>query len=257
MTTTSAPRGAAASSAMGSGKEGLTLTEFGFAFAQRLTAGFHELRQALALADREAANTVVVSVAPEFAARWLAPRLGGLYEIHPELILRFNASTRDLDFNRSDVDLAIRFGGRGRDWGESELLFEQQVFPVCAQRVAERLRVSADLAQEWSIDDATGAVRWRDWFRAGSEAEVALRPGASFSDPGIGFEAAIAGQGVMLGWPLLVADALADGRLACPFPPRETSRAAYVLIAPRGRRSLPSVQAFRRWLSQHVAAPAR
>src|ERR1700761_4097061 len=75
-------------------RAGLALTEFGALFASRLTLGFNELQQAVALADESAANTLVASVGPAFASRWLVPRLSLLYARHPELILRIDASTR-------------------------------------------------------------------------------------------------------------------------------------------------------------------
>ncbi|TIS71834.1 MAG: LysR family transcriptional regulator, partial [Mesorhizobium sp.] len=54
---------------------GLVLTEFGTVFAGRLGAGFRELAQAIALADEASQCTLVVSVAPAFASKWLLPRL--------------------------------------------------------------------------------------------------------------------------------------------------------------------------------------
>src|SRR5258708_34341377 len=89
-------------------RDGLAPTEFGALFAARLSAGFRELAQAVALADDSAAHTLVASVAPAFASRWLVPRLSPFYARHPELALRIDATTRLVEFNRSHADLAIR-----------------------------------------------------------------------------------------------------------------------------------------------------
>ncbi|CCV12288.1 hypothetical protein MESS4_380062 [Mesorhizobium sp. STM 4661] len=50
---------------------GLVPTEFGTVFTARLGAGFRELAQAVALANEASACTLVVSVAPAFASKWL------------------------------------------------------------------------------------------------------------------------------------------------------------------------------------------
>ena len=72
-------------------REGLAPTEFGAHFAARLSAGFRELAQAVALADDGAANPLVVSVAPAFASRWLVPRLSRFYAKYPGFSLRIDA----------------------------------------------------------------------------------------------------------------------------------------------------------------------
>jgi LysR family transcriptional regulator, glycine cleavage system transcriptional activator len=189
-------------------RDGLSPTEFGALFAARLLAGFHELAQAVALADDNAAHTLVASVAPAFASRWLVPRLSRLYARHPEMILRIDAATRLVDFNRSDVDLAIRLGDGHWPGARAELLLAQELFPVCAPAIAARLHRIDDLAAEWVIRDETGMFSWDRWFESAGACPVMLLRGASFTDPLLCLEAAVAGQGIMLAWQLLVADAL-------------------------------------------------
>ncbi|RUU38485.1 LysR family transcriptional regulator, partial [Mesorhizobium sp. M6A.T.Ca.TU.002.02.2.1] len=73
---------------------GLVLTEFGTVFTARLGAGFRELAQAVALADEASECTLVVSVAPAFASKWLLPRLSRHFARHPNVLLRIDASGR-------------------------------------------------------------------------------------------------------------------------------------------------------------------
>ncbi|TIR25283.1 MAG: LysR family transcriptional regulator, partial [Mesorhizobium sp.] len=89
---------------------GLVLTEFGVVFTARLSAGFRELAQAVALADEESECTLVISVAPAFASKWLLPRLSRHFARHPNVLLRIDASVRIADLDRSDIDIAIRLG---------------------------------------------------------------------------------------------------------------------------------------------------
>ena len=234
-------------------RDGLAPTEFGALFAARLSAGFRELAQAVALADDSAAHTLVASVAPAFASRWLVPRLSRFYARHPELALRIDATTRLVDFNRSDVDIAIRMGDGQWPGARAELLLALEIFPVCAPSIAKRLKTIADLANEWAICDENSMFTWDRWFATAGAPPVALLPGARFTDPMLCVEAAIAGQGVMLAWPLLVADALADGRLVAPFGISAGGGHGYYLATATGRRASAKVVAFKRWITEEVA----
>jgi LysR family glycine cleavage system transcriptional activator len=234
-------------------RDGLAPTKFGALFAIRLSAGFRELAQAVALADDSATNMLVVSVAPAFASRWLVPRLSRFYARYPELILRIDATTRFVDFDRTDVDLAIRMGDGHWPGVHAELLLALEIFPVCAPSIAKRLRKVADLAREWAICDENSMFTWDRWFESAGVAPVPLLPGARFTDPTLCLEAVIAGQGVMLAWQLLVADALADGRLVAPFGISAGSGLGYYLATAAGRRPSAKVLAFKRWIVEEVA----
>jgi len=234
-------------------REGLAPTEFGNLFAARLAAGFREMARAVALADDSAAHTLVASVAPAFASRWLVPRLSRFYARHPELALRIDATTRLVDFGRSDVDLAIRMGDGQWPGAQAELLLALDIFPVCAPAIAKRLKTIADLAKEWAICDENSMFTWDRWFATAGVSPVALLPGARFTDPMLCAEAAIAGQGVMLAWPLLVADALADGRLVAPFGVSAGGGHGYYLATAAGQRAGAKVVAFKRWIVEEIA----
>jgi DNA-binding transcriptional LysR family regulator len=145
-------------------RDGLAPTEFGALFAARLSAGFHELAQAVAMADDSAAHTLVVSVAPAFASRWLVPRLSRLYAKHPGLALRMDANVRLVDFHRSDIDLAIRMGDGHWPGAHAEPLLALEIFPVCAPAIAKRLKTIPDLANEWAICDENSLFTWDRWF---------------------------------------------------------------------------------------------
>jgi LysR family transcriptional regulator, glycine cleavage system transcriptional activator len=233
-------------------RPGLRPTEFGAVFARRLSIGFNELEQAVALADESATRTLVTTVGPAFATRWLVPRLSRLYERHPEIILRIDASPRIVDFSRSDADLAVRLG-RG-DWpgAKAQLLMQQEIFLVCAPSIGKKIKRVDDLADQWGIHDENSEARWARWFEAIGHPPVAMRPGARFTDPILSLEAAIAGQGVMLAWPLLVSDALADGRLVAPLGLKGWSGVGYYVVTDATRRTSPKVDAFKRWLLEET-----
>lgn len=233
---------------------GLVLTEFGTVFTARLGAGFRELAQAIALADEASECTLVVSVAPAFASKWLLPRLSRHFARHPNVLLRIDASVRIADLDRSDIDIAIRLGHGTWPGARAELLLAQEVFPVCAPVIANKLKSIEDLALTCAITDERSMITWESWFEAAGVKPVTFLKGARFTDPMLCLESAIAGHGVMLGWQLLAADALADGRLVAPFGVRAQSGLGYWLVTSAAKTESRKVRDFKIWISEETAA---
>ncbi|CCV02964.1 Transcriptional regulator [Mesorhizobium metallidurans STM 2683] len=233
---------------------GLVLTEFGVVFTARLSAGFRELAQAVALADEASECTLVVSVAPAFASKWLLPRLSRHFARHPNVLLRIDASGRIADLDHSDIDIGIRMGDGKWPGGRAELLLAQQVFPVCAPSIAARLKSIQDLAQTCAITDERSMISWDSWFEAAGVEPVTFLKGARFTDPMLCLESAIAGHGVMLAWQLLTADALADGRLVAPFGVRAESGLGYWLVTSASKSESRKVRDFKAWIREEIEA---
>ncbi|RUU05093.1 LysR family transcriptional regulator [Mesorhizobium sp. USDA-HM6] len=233
---------------------GLVLTEFGTAFTARLSAGFRELAQAVALADEASECTLVVSVAPAFASKWLLPRLSRHFARHPNVLLRIDASGRIADLDHSDIDIGIRMGDGKWPDVHAELLLAQEMFPVCAPSIAAKLKSIEDLAQTCAITDERSMISWDSWFEAAGVAPVTFLKGARFTDPMLCLESAIAGHGVMLAWQLLTADALADGRLVAPFGVRAESGLGYWMVTSATKSESRKVRDFKTWIREEIAA---
>ncbi|WP_292174534.1 LysR substrate-binding domain-containing protein [Mesorhizobium sp.] len=233
---------------------GLVPTEFGAVFTARLGAGFRELAQAVALADEASQCTLVVSVAPAFASKWLLPRLSRHFARYPNVLLRIDASGRVADLDHSDIDIGIRMGDGKWPGVQAELLLAQEVFPVCAPSIAARLRSIEDLAQTCAITDERSMISWDSWFAAAGVEPVTFLKGARFTDPMLCLESAIAGHGVMLAWQLLTADALADGRLVAPFGVRAESGLGYWMVTSATKSESRKVRDFKAWIREEIAA---
>lgn len=233
---------------------GLVPTEFGTVFTARLGAGFRELAQAVALADEASECTLVVSVAPAFASKWLLPRLSRHFARHPNVLLRIDASVRIADLDRSDIDIAIRLGDGKWPGVRAQLILAQEVFPVCAPAIADELKSIDDLALTCAITDENAMISWESWFEAAGVKPVSFLKGARFTDPMLCLESAIAGHGVMLGWQLLTADALADGRLVAPFGVRAESGLGYWLVTSASKSESRKVRDFKIWIREEIEA---
>ncbi len=228
--------------------KGLVLTPHGENVLRHLTAGMTELSAAVTLAGRTREDSLTVSVAPVFAAKWLVWRLKDFYKTHPDIRVRIDSTVSLVDPNLSDVDLCIRVG-KG-DWPDvrAEKLIDQRVFPVCSPALAKEIKCAEDLAKHPIIRDAGQVYSWNIWLEPNGHNESMLGDGPTFSDGSLCLDAAVAGQGVFLAWESLATDSLAMGRLAAPLPGRYPTGLSYWLVTGRHRRPSRGVRRFVAWL---------
>ncbi|MHB2264083.1 LysR substrate-binding domain-containing protein [Aliihoeflea sp. PC F10.4] len=231
---------------------GLVPTEFGRSFLPRLTTGFSELESALRSARLDRANLLTLSVAPVFASKWLVTRLARFSERHPGITVRLDASTTLVDPDTSDVDLAIRVGNGKWPGVRTRFLLPQEIFPVSAPTLAERLREPHNLTTVPIVRDANSTLKWATWLDQFGISENALPDGHAFTDAALALDAAIAGQGVMLAWQTLAQDALATGQLVAPFPHRAATGLGYWAVTSATTRPAKAVSDFIAWLEEEI-----
>jgi LysR family glycine cleavage system transcriptional activator len=108
------------------------LTDAGRALAPGVADGFVTLAAAWRAAKRTSDSAALtVTAGPAFTAKWLAPRLFAFASAHPDIELRFSASLRLMDFDRDDVDVAIRFGVPREEPGlSSHVMTREWVAPM-------------------------------------------------------------------------------------------------------------------------------
>ncbi|WP_119458302.1 LysR substrate-binding domain-containing protein [Rhodospirillaceae bacterium SYSU D60014] len=235
---------------------GVALTADGLRLWQGVKAGLGRIHEAVEAVERRQANhdTVTVVVSSAFASYWLLPRMRNFQERHPSIELRVLTSDRPVDLIAERIPLAIRHGDGAFPDHEAWPLAREAIFPVCAPRyleMREPIRSVDDLAHHRLIELHERHRRhltWEDWFR---EAGVHGRRAAKrldFSDYALVLKAALAGDGIALGWEHLVGDLLAERHLVAPVPNTVVTGSAYWLIAPRGWRATAATTCFREWL---------
>jgi LysR family transcriptional regulator, glycine cleavage system transcriptional activator len=204
-----------------------------------------------------------VSASPSVGAKWLVPRLDRFLALVPGADVRIDVSANVLDFDRDDLDVAIRFGEGKYPGLRADLLFQDHVFPVCSPKLItdkRPLKSPRDLLNHPLIHldwEAQGLPwpNWKMWMQASGIKDFDDARGLHFSQTSLAVQAAIAGQGVALGDHHLVADDLAKGRLVKPFELslRAPLQFAYYVISPRETAEAPMVKAFRAWSLNEAA----
>ena len=237
---------------------GIRLTAAGQALLQPVQQALELVREAMATASaRPQRSTLLVATDFAFAAYWLMPRLARFYQLHPDIDVNLVTSNRALSRLASDIDMAMVFGDGQIAGTHSQLLFREEVYPVCSPRLlmdtygadsAELMR-SAPLLH---LKPATGQ-HWFDWQAVCAQAGWPRAPqagGAAFDNYSMVLAAAVAGQGVAIGWRHLVDDLL-DPAVLCRLPQAPlVSRYGYHLVTPQHRRLKPSARSLVNWLLQ-------
>jgi DNA-binding transcriptional LysR family regulator len=238
---------------------GVTLTPHGAALAEDVGRGFDLVDRALARAVSDAGRgrprteVVTLSVSTSFAALWLLPRLGHFRRTHPGIDLRYLTNDSDRHVGRDGADIWIPLGSGAWPDLEAHRLCDEEILLVAAPDVAaawgdvpcERL-VDAPLLH---LDERyPSRFDWPAWFAHEGVSLGAPLGGDHSNDYAVVVQAAIAGQGIALGWAHIVAGALADGRLAQVGTRRiRTDRPLDVLVR-RGAAGAGPIGIVLRWL---------
>jgi LysR family transcriptional regulator, glycine cleavage system transcriptional activator len=226
------------------------LTPVGASFAAEARDVLEHLAAATLAATGQTSGIVNVSTIDSFAARWLMPRLRRFRRAHGDIDLRVATSERLTDFVSDGIDIAIRCGGGQYPGLTSELLMKEDHFPVCSPKLLKGrhpLRTPADLAHHTLLHDVF-TVDWAMWLRSARTDKIDPHHGPTFLSSDHAIQAAVRGEGVVLGRSALVGDELAAGRLVRPFELSLPASFSYYVVCPSRVLKRPSVKAFRDWL---------
>jgi len=243
------------------GARRLVLTEQGHLAAEQFRAGFERLSRGVRLLrSGGGSDTVILSTTTAFATRWLVPRLGRFTRRCPGLDLRLRAGSQPVDFDREEVDAAVRIGRGAVDGVLAIPMFGEFVAPVASPAFIRQrgIRRPADLARVPLLHDESmrrvGRPQgWTEWFRLARVAGVDSAAGMQFDDGHVVLQAAAAGCGAALGRLAYAIDDLRERRLKIPFAPVIDMDLKYYLLIPEGRATEPAIAALRAWIEQEAA----
>src|ERR1700682_6545253 len=176
---------------------GLVLTDSGQAYLRPVRESFQRLGEATRrLKAKGRSGPLTVSVMPSFAGKWLMPRLRRFRERHPDVDVRISAESQLTDFNRDDVDIAVRYG-RGV-WANDlrvDLLMRESMFPVCSPKLLEGpipLNSISDLRHHTLLTDYDWRLDfWQLWLDAAGVDDVVPQHALSFNYSNLMLQAAI------------------------------------------------------------------
>jgi LysR family transcriptional regulator, glycine cleavage system transcriptional activator len=196
-----------------------TLTAAGRILEAAALEGLGRIADAVAHIKRmhssdESAVTIACSVG--FATYWLMPRLADFYGRHPDIAVNVQTTHHGAPHIDGSINIAVRYGAGQWTDGKVTKLFDEVVTPVSTPRLKQKLAAeNAGLGQaillHVNADDADW-TRWPDYLTAQGIEPPPLR-GRQFTNYVQATQAALDGQGVMLGWRSITGDLIRQGKL--------------------------------------------
>ncbi|EGD58339.1 LysR substrate binding domain protein [Novosphingobium nitrogenifigens DSM 19370] len=239
----------------------LTLTEEGEVLLIATRDGLGMIADAIAQIGRlqaERDRSLRVSCSIGFATYWLMVRLSSFGVEAPDIGVSVMTTPHDAAPDAPHADVMFRYGhGRWRD-GEVIPLFQERIDPVAAPDFLDGASLAPDRLDQVplihvDVDDAS----WRSWNGYLAKAGLTRKRSSGdlrFNNYVQATQAAMAGQGVMLGWLSVTGDLVTDRRLRpVGLPPVIPEDGAYYLVVPARSTGNTAVARFIDWLRRQVA----
>jgi LysR family transcriptional regulator, glycine cleavage system transcriptional activator len=239
----------------------LLLTREAQDYLPSVRTAFEDLRRATARLrrpDRE--GMLTVSTTASLAAKWLVTRVAAFQDSNPGIEVRITTSPHLVDFEREEVDMAVRYGRGSWPGLRANWLMAEDIFPVCSPSLLKgdnKLRCPEDLAHHTLLHATVSREDWQLWLTAaGLPVSLATRRGLSFDQSFMAIQAAVEGLGIALGRTRFVEADIAAGRLVVPFDVVLPADAGFYIVAPEATADSPRIALFRDWLIGSVAPGA-
>lgn len=200
-------------------------------------------------------HVVTLRCTPSVATLWLIPRLGRLHSAHPGIDLRIVTLGGGPGSGRGSAgpmltDLEIAPLDPADAGPNSRELMTARIAPVCAPSLLATARLSqppdvlqCDLLHVLGYHDD-----WHRWFRSAGLSGLKVPGGLSFDGSLMALEAAVNGDGIMLGRRPFIDPHLQSGDLVLPFGEDHALTTVYYLQTPISSRGRRDVSAVSGWL---------
>ncbi|MBO9412615.1 MULTISPECIES: LysR substrate-binding domain-containing protein [unclassified Ruegeria] len=229
----------------------LFLTADGAQFFDQIKGPMSEiLRATEAIRSMPGRKRISLTLTPSFAAGWLLPRLSDLERSHPDLEVNLVTTTRVVDLERENVDLAIR-RGMG-EWPQTVVtpLMREVIVPVMSPAFVQTIRGMAMeevLKTQRVLANTTVDAEWDYWCQARGFQPPAANQRYSLETYELTIQAAQDGLGIALGRRPLVDSLLSAGVLCAPFDLPDADNIGYYVARPDGAMR-SDVKRFHDWL---------
>lgn len=225
------------------------ITEQGLELLPDVRAGLDKLESAIhQIKQYGRAGPLQISLLTSFLQIWLLPRIRAFQRKSPEVELRFHTSRELVDFSRSAIHIAIRFGRGNYPGLHCEKLLDDWIVPVGTAELIKQhgmIERGANLSKYPLLEGDDPP--WRIWQKSDEEIAWHSRPPTIDDSSGL-LAAAEEGLGFALTRWTLVSRSLHKGTLRLASKESLPYGSAYYLVCPRAFLALPKVAKFRDWI---------
>lgn len=221
-----------------------------------LASSFAAIRQSVEQAQSFArTETVTLGASLSFASLWLLPRLSVLRQQFPFIQVRVVSQNARFNLNAGEVDLAVRFGIPPFEDAELVSSRSDLIFPVCSPALSQTFHEPETFLQapreliENEVSDRSW-YSWNQWFAEADSASRVPSPTLRFNHYTDALEAAKMGQGVVLGWNILIADLLKQRSLVRLGDIAIKSKSSYNVVLPHRTKQNATSRLIAGWLAE-------
>ena len=234
------------------------LTEAGRTLHAAVGEGFSLMHEAAVRLHPSIRPRVRVLCTAAHAHCWLAPGLADFRRLHPAIDLRVEVVTQYVDLDGSEpagMVLGLWSGEEPRPGYECLEFAVEEVFPVASPVLAQSLACDNDLvalAGERLIHEDESqipTVAWKEFLESFGVAYRDPLPGLQLANYELVLQAAIAGQGIALGWSHFVDPLLKSGLLVPVGTRRLRTGRRFYLVWPAGTQLAPEAEIVKEWVA--------
>lgn len=203
----------------------IRLTEAGEKLNHGVADGFRRINEAVNLVESQLPGKyVTLSVSSAFANYWMVPRLADFHHKFPNIDLRLQTTDKDIDINSEGLSLGIRRGRSQFSGYDSAVIANEILRPILSPGFAQRHRIVPDinalaiLPKIHLEEPYRPRPNWTEWLKAKSTKATDLprtdrSGGLRLNDYALVVQAAMAGEGIAIGWEHIVAPLVQQGLL--------------------------------------------
>lgn len=237
----------------------ISLTSAGEKLWPALNVGFSTFQTAIDSLFTENKRKVITLTAPAlFTAKYLIPYISEFETIAGEYELRLHTSDELVDLSTDAADIAVRCGDMAPYGFHTEDLITDSYGVICSPELGikkyEDLMNARLLISEHKAE--LHSPGWKRWALEAGVTWLNLDKGIRFSDEGYAIQAAISGQGVMIGSMLLTYTEIQNGLLVNPFGPILPG-SIYRIVASQKNYQREGVRKVVQWLHRCVEKNTR
>jgi LysR family glycine cleavage system transcriptional activator len=212
----------------------------------------------------EERSIVTVCAEPLFATKWIVPRLHRFYARCPEAEVRLQASLHSVDqsrgsefcvshLKRAGIDVSVRLGYGDYAALEPQRLMNLELVPMCKPGLTSSLKSIQSLGEYPLLSDSTlsrfdDPCGWREWLQKENVEEIKPLRELRFGNGLLALEAALSGQGVLLGMKALLVPELLSNKLEIVIDSPMLCDQAYYVVSAGLKNERPIARKFREWL---------
>jgi LysR family glycine cleavage system transcriptional activator len=247
----------------------LALTVQGSAYHRAVAPLLDQLREATRrLREARTGHVLTVTTTVSFASTWLVPRLARFRKLHPRVDVRIKATHEVVDLEREGIDLAVRDCPSGHAPPGAVHLVGEHLAAMCSPAYAKEARAARrpltrpeDLRHHviLQLHDPGGRwpwLSWAAWLEAMGIEELTPAGTLTFDQYDQVMQAALHGQGVVLGRMTMANQHIREKRLVPLFGRQQQLARAFHAVTAKGAREREDVRQFVEWLREEIRSDA-